>query len=467
MKGGSIQLKYNTLQILRFWWDTWGWNCITMWGWPSDARFCYALLSRLRRSCLGSSYLQYQPISRGNISTWYLQNLASEAQSRLVLKWNFGHNRYSDKFGRNYKKQLKDRLRKIQDKKDFTMYHFTVPLWKKITSGFDYLVDPCSSTSNCDDASSLANNAPASVDTETSARAIEQRRFLMTELLETEATYIADLEQCYAYIKQVLWRMSNNWQIPWLHDSYLQKFSSDSCARARRRQNLISPCLKISGTGKIGWYLATSRIFWIGIEISSPSKRIISIFILKKVNIEIALISATLSELWQTLLKWVRCLRRLNGGSRCMTFIVKISTGQNSSCLSTSTLILRYVYFMLIRITCLWEQFVIIFQEIRQKLPKTERNRKQLPDLLIAPIQRVTKYKLLLEGILKYSQRAGLKDEAESIAKALHVMTLVLTQTNEMMDIGKLDGFEVRSMKTFCSAKRNTYIWHDIQGMSI
>ena len=85
----------------------------------------------------------------------------------------------------------------------------------------------------------------------------------------------------------------------------------------------------------------------------------------------------------------------------------------------------------------------ITFQEIRQKLPKTERNRKQLPDLLIAPIQRVTKYKLLLEGILKYSQRAGLKEEADSIAKALHVMTAVLTQTNEMMDIGKLDGFEV------------------------
>ena len=85
----------------------------------------------------------------------------------------------------------------------------------------------------------------------------------------------------------------------------------------------------------------------------------------------------------------------------------------------------------------------ITFQEIRQKLPKTERNRKQLPDLLIAPIQRVTKYKLLLEGILKYSQRAGLKEEADSIAKALHVMTLVLSQTNEMMDIGKLDGFEV------------------------
>ena len=44
---------------------------------------------------------------------------------------------------------------------------------------------------------------------------------------------------------------------------------------------------------------------------------------------------------------------------------------------------------------------------------------------------------------MKYSQRAGLKEEADSIAKALHVMTAVLTQTNEMMDIGKLDGFEV------------------------
>ena len=41
----------------------------------------------------------------------------------------------------------------------------------------------------------------AVVDSEAVAKAIEQRRFLMTELLETEATYIADLEQCYAYIK--------------------------------------------------------------------------------------------------------------------------------------------------------------------------------------------------------------------------------------------------------------------------
>ena len=76
--------------------------------------------------------------------------------------------------------------------------------WLADNNYWNYIADPSSSTANCDDASSLANNAPASVDSETSARAIEQRRFLMTELLETEATYIADLEQCYAYIKQVL-----------------------------------------------------------------------------------------------------------------------------------------------------------------------------------------------------------------------------------------------------------------------
>ena len=97
MKGGSIQLKYNTFQILRFWWDTWGWNCITMWGWPSDARFCYALLSRLRRSCLGSSYLQYQPISWVNFPTPHLQNLASEAQpcfvEDVVIQWLTAHQR--------------------------------------------------------------------------------------------------------------------------------------------------------------------------------------------------------------------------------------------------------------------------------------------------------------------------------------------------------------------------------------
>jgi len=78
-------------------------------------------------------------------------------------------------------------------------------------------------------------------------------------------------------------------------------------------------------------------------------------------------------------------------------------------------------------------------QDIRLKLGFKLR----LTDLLIKPIQRLTKYHMLLEAILKYSQRAGLADEAAALACAFHVMTVVPNQANEMMDIGRLQGFEV------------------------
>ncbi len=49
---------------------------------------------------------------------------------------------------------------------------------------------------------------------------------------------------------------------------------------------------------------------------------------------------------------------------------------------------------------------------------------------------------MLLETILKYSERAGLTDEAVAIKAAFHVMTVVPDQANDMMDIGRLQGFE-------------------------
>jgi len=82
--------------------------------------------------------------------------------------------------------------------------------------------------------------------------------------------------------------------------------------------------------------------------------------------------------------------------------------------------------------------FISLSQEIRLKLGFKLR----LTDLLIKPIQRLTKYHILLEAILKYSQRAALKEEAEAISKAFHVMTVVPNQANDMMDIGRLQGFE-------------------------
>merc|ERR1719266_2293767 len=78
------------------------------------------------------------------------------------------------------------------------------------------------------------------------------------------------------------------------------------------------------------------------------------------------------------------------------------------------------------------------FEEIRLKLGFKLR----LTDLLIKPIQRLTKYHMLLEAIVKYSQRAGCTEEAEALSKAFHVMTVVPNQANDMMDIGRLQGFE-------------------------
>merc|ERR550519_3269650 len=78
------------------------------------------------------------------------------------------------------------------------------------------------------------------------------------------------------------------------------------------------------------------------------------------------------------------------------------------------------------------------FEEIRLKYGFKLR----LTDLLIKPIQRLTKYHMLLEAILKHSQRAGMTDEAAAIESAFHVLTIVPNQATDMMDIGRLQGFE-------------------------
>ena len=57
---------------------------------------------------------------------------------------------------------------------------------------------------------------------------------------------------------------------------------------------------------------------------------------------------------------------------------------------------------------------------------------------------------MLLEAIVKYSQRAGCTEEAEALSKAFHVMTVVPNQANDMMDIGRLQGFEGKTYNLFC-----------------
>ncbi|XP_048873886.1 rho guanine nucleotide exchange factor 25 isoform X1 [Brienomyrus brachyistius] len=76
------------------------------------------------------------------------------------------------------------------------------------------------------------------------------------------------------------------------------------------------------------------------------------------------------------------------------------------------------------------------FEDLRQQLGQ----RLQLNDLLIKPVQRIMKYQLLLKDFLKYSTKAGM-DTAE-LEKAVEVMCFVPKRCNDMMNVGRLQGFE-------------------------
>ncbi|XP_029012374.1 rho guanine nucleotide exchange factor 25 isoform X2 [Betta splendens] len=76
------------------------------------------------------------------------------------------------------------------------------------------------------------------------------------------------------------------------------------------------------------------------------------------------------------------------------------------------------------------------FEELRQQL----RHRLQLNDLLIKPVQRIMKYQLLLKDFLKYYTKAGM--DTEDLEKAVEVMCFVPKRCNDMMNVGRLQGFE-------------------------
>lgn len=81
----------------------------------------------------------------------------------------------------------------------------------------------------------------------------------------------------------------------------------------------------------------------------------------------------------------------------------------------------------------------VVSQEIRQKLG----HKLTLCDLLIKPVQRIMKYQLLLKDTLKYTERIGNKDEIEQLKKACQVMHVVPKEANDMMNVGRLQGFDV------------------------
>ncbi|XP_053564176.1 rho guanine nucleotide exchange factor 25 isoform X2 [Bombina bombina] len=76
------------------------------------------------------------------------------------------------------------------------------------------------------------------------------------------------------------------------------------------------------------------------------------------------------------------------------------------------------------------------FEELRQQL----LHRLQLNDLLIKPVQRIMKYQLLLKDFYKYYSKAG--QETSELEKAVEVMCFVPKRCNDMMNLGRLQGFE-------------------------
>ncbi|KAL7384475.1 hypothetical protein ABVT39_002968 [Epinephelus coioides] len=76
------------------------------------------------------------------------------------------------------------------------------------------------------------------------------------------------------------------------------------------------------------------------------------------------------------------------------------------------------------------------FEGIQQDI----QSRLSISDFLIKPIQRITKYQLLLKDFLKYSSKAGM--DCEQIEKAVDLMSQVPKLCNDMMNLGRLQGYE-------------------------
>ncbi|XP_077472527.1 kalirin isoform X3 [Stigmatopora argus] len=76
------------------------------------------------------------------------------------------------------------------------------------------------------------------------------------------------------------------------------------------------------------------------------------------------------------------------------------------------------------------------FDEIQQDI----KSRLTISDFLIKPIQRITKYHILLKDFLRYSSKAGM--DCEQIEKAVDLMSQVPKLCNDMMNLGRLQGYE-------------------------
>uniref|UniRef100_UPI0037E9BC8D triple functional domain protein isoform X2 n=1 Tax=Semicossyphus pulcher TaxID=241346 RepID=UPI0037E9BC8D len=98
------------------------------------------------------------------------------------------------------------------------------------------------------------------------------------------------------------------------------------------------------------------------------------------------------------------------------------------------------------------------FEELKQRLGQ----RLQITDLLIKPVQRIMKYQLLLKDFLKHSKKAGL--ESMELEKAVEVMCIVPKRCNDMMNVGRLQGFDGKIVAQGRLLLQDTFMVSDPEG---
>ncbi|KAM8883086.1 triple functional domain protein-like isoform 4-T4 [Synchiropus picturatus] len=98
------------------------------------------------------------------------------------------------------------------------------------------------------------------------------------------------------------------------------------------------------------------------------------------------------------------------------------------------------------------------FEELKHRLG----HRLQITDLLIKPVQRIMKYQLLLKDFMKHSKRAGL--ESTELEKAVEVMCIVPKRCNDMMNVGRLQGFDGKIVAQGRLLLQDTFVVTDAEG---
>ncbi|KAM4724714.1 triple functional domain protein isoform 8-T8 [Anableps anableps] len=98
------------------------------------------------------------------------------------------------------------------------------------------------------------------------------------------------------------------------------------------------------------------------------------------------------------------------------------------------------------------------FEDLKQRLG----HRLQITDLLIKPVQRIMKYQLLLKDFLKHSKKAGM--ECPDLEKAVEVMCIVPKRCNDMMNVGRLQGFDGKIVAQGRLLLQDTFMVSDPDG---